>query len=63
MTLDPAEPGRMGKLGEIAASGGPPSAAQLGEVQALSARMERAVYQTAHMLVVTLLGMSIARYL
>ncbi|HEV8340272.1 MAG TPA: hypothetical protein VGR25_11545 [bacterium] len=55
---------RMGKLGkEIAASGGPPSPAQMAEVQALSAKLERGVYQTAYMLLVTLLTMSIARYL
>ncbi len=54
----------MGKLGaQIAASGGQPSPAQMAEVQFLSARLERAVYQTAYLLVVTLLGMSIARYL
>jgi len=55
---------RMGKLGtQIAASGGQPSPAQMSEVQALSAKLERAVYQTAYLLLVTLLGMSIARYL
>jgi len=55
---------RMGKLGkEIATSGGAPNPAQMAEAQALSAKLERAVYQTAYLLVVTLLGMSIARYL
>lgn len=55
---------RMGQLGaQIAASGGPPNPAQQAEVQALSAKLERGVYQTAYLLVATLLGMSIARYL
>ncbi len=55
---------RMGKLGrEIAASGGPPTPAQMEEVQALSAKLERGVYQTAYVLLVTLMTMSIARYL
>ncbi|MGH2453734.1 MAG: hypothetical protein ACRDF5_08220 [bacterium] len=55
---------RMGRLGkEIAASGGPATPAQMAEVQALRAKLERAVYQTAYLLVVTLLGMSTARYL
>lgn len=55
---------RMGILGaQIAASGSPPSPAQMAEVQTLSAKLERGVYQTAYLLVVTLLGMSVARYL
>lgn len=55
---------RMAALGrEIAAAGGPPSPAQAAEVQALSARLERALYQTAYLLVITLIGMAIARYL
>lgn len=55
---------RMGALGrEIAAAGGTPTPAQGAEAQRLSARLERALYQTAYMLVIALLAMSVARYL
>src|SRR3972149_4311414 len=55
---------RMGGLGlEIAASGGQPNPTQVTEMQGLSARLERALYQTAYLLVLSLIAMAVARYL
>lgn len=55
---------RMGGLGgEIAASGGQPDPMQVTEMQGLSARLERALYQTAYLLVLSLIAMAVARYL
>src|SRR3989304_1569899 len=55
---------RMGGLGlEIAASGGQPNPTQVTEMQGLSARLERALYQTAYLLVISLIAMAVARYL
>lgn len=64
VTISRSAASRMAALGrEIAAAGGPPSPAQVAEVQALTARLERALYQTAYLLVITLIGMAAARYL
>ncbi|MDR7418955.1 MAG: hypothetical protein QN178_08585 [Armatimonadota bacterium] len=55
---------RMGALGrEIVAAGGQPTPAQLSEMQALSVRLERALYRTAYLLVPSLIAMAVARYL
>lgn len=55
---------RMGQLGrEAAASGKPPSPAVMQEMQALSAKLERALYRTAYILLITVIGMATFRYL
>ena len=55
---------RIGQLGqEIAASGGPPSPAQLDEMGQLQAKIREAGLVSAILLAVSVLGMSIARYL
>ena len=55
---------RMGQLGrEVAASGKPPAPAVMQEMQALSAKLERALYRTAYLLLVTAIGMATFRYL
>ena len=54
---------RMAQLGrEVAASAGPPSPAVMQAMQALSAKLERAVYRTAYIVLVTVIGMAIFRY-
>lgn len=54
---------RMARLGrEVAASGRPPSPTVIQEMQALSAKLERAVYRTAYVVVFTVIGMAIFRY-
>lgn len=55
---------RMAQLGqETATAGGPPSAAVIQEMQALSAKLERGVYRTAVVVLLTVIGMAIFRYL
>jgi hypothetical protein len=55
---------RMGALGrEIAAGGGQPAPSQLSEMQALSVRLERALYRTTYLLILSLLAMAVARHL
>jgi hypothetical protein len=55
---------RMGVLGrEIAAASGQPTPSQLSEMQALSVRLERALYRTAYLLVPSLIAMAVARHL
>jgi uncharacterized membrane protein len=55
---------RMAELGRQAASaGGPPTPAMIEEMQALSARLERATYRGAYLLVLAVLGMATFRYL
>lgn len=55
---------RMGQLGrEVAASGKPPSPAVMQEMQALAAKLERALYRTAYILLLTIIGMATFRYL
>jgi len=54
---------RMAQLGrEVAASGRPPSPEAMQEMQALSAKLERAMYRTAYLVLLTVLGMAIFRY-
>jgi hypothetical protein len=54
----------MGALGrEIAAGGGQPAPSQLSDMQALSVRLERALYRTTCLLVLSLLAMAVARHL
>lgn len=53
---------RMGGLGREIAAIGQPNPAQVAAMQGLSARLERALYQTAYLLVVALLAMAVARY-
>ena len=55
---------RMGSLGkQIAAAGGQASASQMADMQVLAARLERALHQTAYLLILSLAGMAVARYL
>lgn len=55
---------RIGALGaEIRAAGGPPTPAQLAEMQALGAKMRESARVSAVLLLITVLGMSAARYL
>lgn len=55
---------RMAQLGrEVAASGKPPAPAVMQEMQAVSAKLERALYRTAYILLVTIIGMATFRYL
>ncbi len=52
---------RLGVLGkEVAGSGGPPSPAQQTEMQALAGRLEKAVYQTAYLLLIAAITMAVA---
>jgi len=55
---------RMAQLGqEVAASGKPPTPAAMEEMQALSAKLERALYRTAYLVLFTVIGMATFRYL
>ncbi|MDB4893614.1 MAG: hypothetical protein JWL61_5469 [Gemmatimonadetes bacterium] len=54
---------RMGELGaEIAAGGGPPSAAQVAEMQRLQQRMTTAMRAASVLLLLALTAMAVARY-
>lgn len=54
---------RMAALGRQAAAGGPPAPAVIQEMQALAARLERGIYRTAVVVLLTVIGMAIFRYL
>ena len=55
---------RMAALGRQAATaGGPPAPAVIQEMQALSAKLEHAVYRTAGIVLLTVIGMAVFRYL
>jgi len=55
---------RMAQLGrEAAAASGPPAPAVMQEMQALSARLERGIYRTAVVILLTVIGMAVFRYL
>ncbi len=55
---------RMAELGRQAASaGGPPAPAVVQEMQALAARLERGIYRTAVVVLLTVIGMATFRYL
>jgi hypothetical protein len=55
---------RMGELGrEVAASGKPPTPAAMQEMQAIAAKLERALYRTAYLVLLTVIGMATFRYL
>ena len=55
---------RMGALGkEIQAAGGPPTPAQMAEIQRLSATLSTGSFWTVVCLLIALIGMSVARYL
>jgi uncharacterized membrane protein len=55
---------RIAALGRaVAAAGGPPTPAQGAELQTLAAKLERALYRGAYLLLAALVGMAAARYL
>ena len=55
---------KVGKLGDaMAAAGGPPSAAQVAEMQALQARLQFGTRLGALFLCIAVISMAIARYL
>ena len=55
---------RLGAIGrQLASAGGPPDPGLAAEAQRLSARLERAVYRGAYMMLVAVLAMATARYL
>lgn len=47
----------------VMAAGTPPAPDQAAEIQLLSAKLGKAVYRTAYLMVITLIGMAVARYL